>query len=135
MNPFPSDAHLYSWAKVSPGNNESAGKRKSGTTGHGNRWLRGTLVQVAWAATHKKDSYFQAQYRRLAGRRGKKRALIAVAHSLLTDTYHILKTGQSYRELGARHFDTIQRDRVRRYHVKRLQDLGYQVELMEEIAA
>jgi transposase len=67
MNPFPTDAHLCSWAKICPGNNESAGKRKSGATGHGNRWLRSILVQVAWAASHKKGSYFQAQYRRLAG--------------------------------------------------------------------
>lgn len=131
MNPFPTDAHLCSWAKICPGNNESAGKRKSGTTGHGNRWLQATLIQVAWAASHKKNSYFQAQYRRLAGRRGKKRAIVAVAHSVLTDTFHILKHGTTYRELGGNYFDRLQHDRVRRYHVKRLQDLGYQVELSE----
>jgi transposase len=134
MSQFRTDAHLCSWAKVCPGNNESAGKRKSGATGSGNRWLLGTLVQVAWAASHKKGSYFQAQYRRLAGRRGKKRALVAVAHSILTDTYHILKKGVSYRELGADHFDRMQHDRIRQYHVKRLQTLGYKVQL-EETAA
>jgi transposase len=129
MNQFPTDAHLCSWARVCPGNNESAGKRKSGATGQGNRWLETTLVQVAWAASRKKKSYFQAQYRRLAGRRGKKRAIVAVAHSILTDTYHILKEGTSYRELGGDHFDRLQHDRIRRYHVRRLQDLGYPVVL------
>lgn len=135
MVAFPTDAHLCSWAKVCPGNNESAGKRKSGATGHGNRWLETTLVQVAWAASHKKNSYFQAQYRRLAGRRGKKRAIVAVAHSILTDTYHILKKGASYRELGGDYFDRLQRDKIRRYHVKRLQDLGFQVVLGKKKAA
>ena len=131
MNQFPTDAHLCSWAKVCPGNNESAGKRRSGATGHGNRWLESTLVQVAWAASRKKKSYFQAQYRRLSGRRGKKRAIVAVAHSILTDTYHILKEGTSYRELGGDHFDRINHDRIRLYHVRRLKDLGYPVELGE----
>ena len=135
MNPFPTDAHLCSWAKICPGNNESAGKRKSGASGHGNRWLRAILVQVAWAASHKKGSYFQAQYRRLAGRRGKKRAIVAVAHSILTVTYYILKEQRTYKDLGGDHFDRISRDRIRRYHVKRLQDLGYNVELAERPAA
>jgi transposase len=135
MNQFPTDAHLCSWARVCPGNNESAGKRKSGATGQGNRWLETTLVQVAWAASRKKKSYFQAQYRRLAGRRGKKRAIVAVAHSILTDTYHILKEGTSYRDLGGDHFDRLQHDRIRRYHVRRLQDLGYPVLLGERKVA
>jgi transposase len=135
MNQFPTDAHLCSWAKVCPGNNESAGKRRSGTTGHGNRWLESTLVQIAWAASRKKKSYFQAQYRRLSGRRGKKRAIVAVAHSILTDTYHILKEGVSYRELGGDHFDRLHHDRIRRYHVRRLQDLGYMVVLDERKVA
>jgi len=132
MTQFRTDAHLCSWAKICPGNNESAGKRKSGTTGKANRWLRSTLVQVAWAASHKKNSYFQAQYRRLAGRRGKKRAIVAVAHSILTDTYYILKLGTSYKDLGADHFDRLQRDRIRRYHVRRLGDLGYKVSIVDE---
>jgi transposase len=135
MNPFLTDAHLCSWAKICCGNNESAGKRKSGATGHGNRWLRAILVQVAWAASHKKGSYFQAQYRRLAGRRGKKRAIVAVAHSILTVTYYILKEQRTYKDLGGDHFDRISRDRICRYHVKRLQDLGYNVELAERPAA
>lgn len=135
MHVFPTQAHLCSWAKVCPGNNESAGKRKSGSTGHGNRWLRAILVQVAWAASHKKNSYFQAQYRRLAGRRGKKKATVAVAHSILTVTYFILKEQRTYKDLGVDHFDRIARDRIRRYHIKRLESLGYKVELTEKAAA
>jgi transposase len=135
MNQFPTDDHLCSWAKICPGNNESAGKRKSGNTGHGNRWLRAILVQVAWAASHKKNSYFQAQYRRLAGRRGKKKSIVAVAHSILTVTYYILKLGRSYKDLGGDYFDRLSRDKIRRYHVKRLQDLGYKVDITEETAA
>ena len=135
MDPFPTDTHLCSWSRICPGNNESAGKRKSGTTGHGNRWLRSTLVQVAWAATRTKGSYFQGQFRRLAGRRGKKRALVAVAHSILTDSYHILKHGKPYRELGADYFDRLSRDRICRYHVKRLESLGYKIEIQDNHAA
>ena len=135
MNPFPSDSHLCSWAKICPGNNESAGKRKSGATGHGNRWLRAILVQVAWAASHKKNSYFQAQYRRLAGRRGKKKAIVAVAHSILTVTYFVLKFERSYKDLGGDYFDQISRERVRKYHIKRLEGLGFDVKLTEKKAA
>jgi transposase len=135
MNPFPSDSHLCSWAKICPGNNESAGKRKSGATGHGNRWLRAILVQVAWAASHKKNSYFQAQYRRLAGRRGKKKAIVAVAHSILTITYFVLKLERSYKDLGGDYFDRVSRDRVRKYHIKRLESLGFDVQLTEKKAA
>ena len=135
MTHFATAAHLASWAGVAPGNNESAGKRKSGATGHGNRWLRAILVQVAWAASHKKASYFHSQYRRLAGRRGKKKAIVAVAHSILTTTYFILSERRAYKDLGADHFDRISRDRIRRYHTKRLESLGYEVKLTEKKAA
>jgi transposase len=135
MDSFPTHAHLCSWAKICPGINESGGKRRSAVTGHGNPWLKATLTQAAWAATRAKDSYYQAQYRRLAGRRGKKRALVAVAHSILTAVYHILKYETTYRELGADYFDRINHDRVCHYHVKRLQNLGYKVELSHEDAA
>lgn len=127
MEPFPTAAHLASWAGVCPGNNESAGKRKSGRTTHGNRWLRTALVQSAWAATRKKDSYFAAQYRRLAARRGKKRAIFAVAHSLLTVIYHMLKTGSTYKDLGGDYFDKLNSNRLLPHLVKRIKDLGYQV--------
>jgi transposase len=104
MAPVLSDHYLPSWVGVCPGSNESGGKRKSGKTTKGNRWLRTALVQSAWAAPRKKDSYFAARYRRLAARRGKKRAIFAVAHSLLTVIYHILKTGSTYQDLGADYF-------------------------------
>jgi transposase len=135
MKSFSSADHLCSWAKICAGNNESAGKRKSGATGHGNRWLRSILVQVAWAASHKKDSYFQAQYRRLSGRRGKKKAIVAVAHSILIVAYYILKDARTYKDLGIDYFDRISRNRICRYHVKRLQALGYKVDISEEKAA
>ena len=127
MERFPSEDHLSSWAGVSPGNNESAGKKKSGKTTKGSRWLRATLTQAAWAASRKKDSYFRAQYHRLAGRRGKKRALIAVAHSLLVTIYHVLKNNTAYEDLGADYFDKLNAKRLVPYLVKRLEKLGYDV--------
>ncbi len=99
MSRFPTHRHLASWAKVCPGNNESAGKRRSGYAGKGNRWLRSILVECAWSASRKKDSYFKAQYHRLAARRGRKRALLAVGHSLLTLIYHLLREGVLYQDL------------------------------------
>ena len=131
MDIFPSAQHLASWAGVCPGNNESAGKRKSGKTTKGNRWLRSALSQSAWAAARKKDSYFQAQYRRLAGRRGKKRAIVAVAHSLLTIIYHMLKNASDYRELGCHYFDKLNAHRLLPHLLKRIKDMGYQVTLQE----
>jgi transposase len=129
MSAFPSEHHLSSWAGVCPGSNESAGKRKSGKTTKGNRWLRSALVQAAWAATRKKNSYFQAQYRRLAARRGKKRAILAVAHSLLTVIYHMLKNGSTYQELGGDYFDKLNKNRLVPYLVRRFKDLGFRVTL------
>ena len=131
MDVFPSAQHLASWAGVCPGNNESAGKRKSGKTTKGNRWLGSALSQSAWAAARKKDSYFQAQYRRLAGRRGKKRAIVAVAHSLLTIIYHMLKDASEYRELGCHYFDKLNAHRLLPHLLKRIKDMGYQVTLKE----
>src|SRR6516164_878477 len=97
---FPSAGHLASWTGMCPGQRESAGKRQSGRTRKGNQWLRTTLVQVAWAASHTKHTYLSAQYRRLASRRGKKRALVAVGHTILVITYHLLKNHTTYKELG-----------------------------------
>jgi len=96
MSRFPTAHHLASWAGMCPGNNESAGKRKSGRTNPANRWLKSLLVQIAWAASRTKGTYFQAQYHRLARRRGKKRALIAVGHSILIVVHHMLKNGECY---------------------------------------
>ena len=136
MKTFPSAGHLCSWAGVCPGNEQSAGKRKRSRTTKGDVWLRRALSQAAWAAARKKDSYLQAQYRRLAGRRGKKRAVIAVAHTLLEIFYHLLKNPTfEYRDLGGNYFDTLDPQRLCRHLVKRLESLGYQVTLTERPAA
>jgi transposase len=129
MSRFPTDRHLPSWAGMCPGSHESAGKRKSGKTNKGSRWLRATLVQAAWAASHTKNSYFRAQYYRLAGRRGKKRALVAVGHSLLTVIYHVLKAQKPYHDLGPNYFDSLDTKRLARHYVRRLQSLGYAVQV------
>ena len=110
-----------------PGNHQSAGQRHSGHTNHGNRWLRTALAQAAWAASHSKGTYLAAQYRRLAGRRGKKRAIIAVGHSMLVMIYHMLKDQVDYRELGPDYLDQLQPQRLTRYLVKRLESLGHRV--------
>jgi transposase len=129
MRQFPDEQHLSSWAGICPSNDESAGKRKRSRITKGNRWLRRALAEAAWAASRTKDSYLGAQYRRLAGRRGKKRALIAVAHSLLVIFYHMLKEPVEYEDLGADYFDQQNPERLRRYLVKRLEGLGYTVSL------
>jgi transposase len=135
MTQFPTAGHLASWAGLCPGNEESAGKRKSGRTTKGNVWLRRALCQAAWAAARKKDSYFQAQYRRLAGRRGKKRAVVGVAHSLLEVIYHLLKNAQlEYHDLGGNYFDELDPERLCRHLVKRLEKLGYDVDLKRRAA-
>jgi transposase len=134
MGQFPSDAHLASWAGMCPGNEESAGKRKRRKTTKGNRWMRRSLSQAAWAATHTQDTYLAAQYHRLAGRRGKKRALIAVGHTMLVIIYHILKHRVDYQDLGPDYFLRLEPERQKRYLVKRLQQLGYEVQLVEHAA-
>lgn len=132
MDQFPSAAHLASWTGMCSGNRESAGKRQSGRATKGNRWLRATLVQVAWAASHTKDTYLAAQYHRLAGRRGKKRALVALGHTLLVIIYHVLKDESSYRELGPDYFDRVETARQTRSLVRRLEKLGHQVTLQPQ---
>jgi transposase len=129
MSVFPDETHLSSWAGICPGNEESAGKRLRSRTTRKNRWLRRALVEAAWAAGRTKNSYLGAQYRRLAPRRGKKRALLAVGHSLLVILYHMLKYDREYQDLGANYFDRLEPERLRRYLVKRLERLGYQVSL------
>lgn len=130
MTQFPTSGHLSSWGGVSPGNEESAGKRKRSRTTKGNVWLKRALCQAAWAAGRKTGSYFQAQYRRLAGRRGKKRAAMAVGHSLLEVIYHLLKDPNSeYQDLGGDYFDKLDPQRLSRHLVKRLESMGFEVTL------
>lgn len=134
MSRFPSGAHLCSWAAICPGNHQSGGKRQSGRTCKANRWLRAALVQAGWAASHTKDTYLASLYRRLVGRRGKKRALVACAHSLLNSVYHMLKNNQPYRDLGGGHFDQMPQHRLTRNLVKRLEAQGFQVTLVKKVA-
>jgi transposase len=129
MSVFPDEHHLSSWTGLCPGNEESAGKRLRSRTRKGNRWLRRALAEAAWGASHKKDSYLAAQYRRLAARRGKKRALLAVGHSILGIIYHMLKKDVEYKDLGAEYFDRLEPERLKRYLVKRLERLGYRITL------
>ncbi len=129
MEQFPSADHLASWAGMCSGNNESAGKRRSGRITKGNRWLKRILVQAAWAASHTKGTYLAAQYRRLAKRRGVKRALVAVGHTLLGIIYHVLKRGTTYAELGADFLERLEPTRLTRQRVKRLEARGHKVTL------
>jgi transposase len=134
MSRFPTAAHAASWAGLCPGNHESAGNRLSGRTRHGNPALRHALVESARGAVCKRDAYLAAQYRRLVKRRGDKKAIVAVAHSILVIAYHLLRDGQPYRELGGDFFDRLQADRLTRYHTKRLTALGYTVTLTKAAA-
>lgn len=129
MFPFPTAAHLASWARVCPGNHRSAGKRKSGSTGHGNSWLRPILVQAAQAASHTKDTYLAAQYHRLAARRGGKRAIMAMAHTILVTIYYMLTRGAAYSDLGGNYFDERDRQTTLQRAVRRIEALGYTVTL------
>jgi transposase len=126
---FPDAHHAASWVAICPGNHESAGKRKSGKTRKGNRWLRTALVEAAWAAARSKRTYLAALYSRLVGRRGEKRALVAVAHSILVAAYQMLKTNQPYREPGPDYFDRLRPQHSVKRLVERLSRLGYNVAL------
>jgi transposase len=127
MQQFPSAAQLASWAGVCPGNNESGGKRKSGKTRKGSVWLRRALCEAAWAASRTKNTYLSAQYRRIAAKRGQKRASLAVAHTILVIAYHLLKNKACYQELGSDYFDRIRTAGLKRYYLKRLEQLGVSV--------
>jgi transposase len=130
MTVFPTPAHLASWAGVAPGNNITGGKRRSGKTTKGDVWLTDILVQCAWAAARSRDTYLSAQFWRLHGRLGKKRAAIAVGHSMLVIAWHLLTTNSEYQDLGADYFHRRgQTNRYQEHLVKQLQDLGYQVTL------
>ena len=129
MTVFPSAKHLASWAAICPGQYESAGRQPHGTLRKGNRWLRRALVQAALAATRKKGSYAGAQFHRLAKRRGRQRAIIAVAHSLLVAVYYILRDQVAYHDLGADHFDRLSPEQLTKHYVRRLEQLGHTVQL------
>ncbi len=126
---FPSVKHLASWAGMCPGNKESGGKRLSGKTRKGNVWLRQVLIEIAHVASKTKDTYLAAQYRRIAARRGKKRALVALGHTILVMIYHILTRREPYHELGVAYFDQLERQRVEQRLVHRLERMGYTVAL------
>jgi transposase len=127
MGQFASDKHLASWAGMCPGNNESAGKRKSGKTTKGSQYLRTALVQAAWAASRTKETYLSAQYQRLVKRMGKNKALVAVGHSILVMIYHILSRRQNYQEIGGDYFDrrNVEAQKARLIH--KLEALGLRV--------
>jgi len=129
MSRFPSSAHASSWAGLAPGQRESAGKRKATRIRDGNKYLRATLVQAAWAAVRKADTFLAAFFRRLAVRRGKQKAIIAVAHKILVIVYTLLKTGQVYQERGAAALDEQQKERIVHRLERRIAQLGYKVSL------
>jgi transposase len=135
MSQFPSDRALACWSGICPGNYESAGKRLSGKTSKGSRWLHRTLGEAAWAASRTKNTYLSAKYKRLCSRRGKKRAIVAVGHSILTAAYHVLKDRVVYRDLGPDHFDNLNKPRLTRYLVRRLENLGHHVTLAPAVSS
>ncbi len=134
MSRFPTAAHFASWARLCPGNHESAGKRRPTTTGKGATWLRATLQEVAWAAVKTKKSYYRALYHRLKARAGPKKAIVAVQHALLVALWHMLTRWEPHQDLGVDYFDRRHTERRRRHHVRRLEQLGYQVVLVEPAA-
>ena len=129
MSTFPTAGHLLSWAGLCPRLDESAGKRRSTRTRHGAPWLKTTLVQIAWPAARKKHSYFQAQFLRLKTRRGPKKAIVAVAASMLTAVYYMLRDGTEFHDLGDQYFAHHDKARLTNRLLKRLRDLGVEVEV------
>jgi transposase len=136
MGRFPSEGHLASWAAMCPGNDQSAGKRRGGRPAQGSAWLRRALVQAAWAASHTKGTYLQAFYRRLAARRGRRRALLALGHALLGIMYQMLRRGADYADLGGDYFGRRDREGLARRLVHRLERRGLKVsvEPQEQVA-
>jgi transposase len=127
MSRFPTHRHLASWAGVCPGNNESAGKHKSGKTRRGDRWLFRVLLEGGWAVTRTKDTYLNSFYHRLAPRRGKKKAIVALVHCLVVIVYHVLKDQVPYQELGSTYFDQVNVTHIKNHHIRRLESLGFRV--------
>jgi transposase len=127
MKHFPTSAHLCSWAAMCPGQNESAGKRRSGKTRSGNRYLRATLIQAGLAAMRKNRSALQAQYHRIKRHAGHKKAVVAIGHQILEIAFYVMRDGLDYRELGADYFDRRHAERAARRHVRQLETLGFRV--------
>lgn len=129
MDQFPTDDQLISWGALCPGKDKSGGKQRSSKTPKGNKWLKRALTEAAWAASHEKNSYLAALYKRLSPRRGKKRAIIAVARTILQAAWHILKEDVDYHERGGDYFDHLNEEKSKGYLIKRLEKLGFEVEL------
>lgn len=129
MSRFPTAGHLCSWAGVCPGNNESAGKRRSGKTRKGNKTLKSILTQCAQAAVKRKDTFYYAQYQRISMRRGKKRAILAVAHSILIAIYYIIKEDKEYENLGADFYNKFNKEKKANSYMKKIKELGYDVQI------
>lgn len=132
MSTFPTAAHLCSWAGMCPGNNESAGKKKSGRTNHGDKHVKAALVEASWAASRTKGTFFMERFNRLVVRKGSKKALVAVGHSLLTCIHHVLFTGERYKELGDRYVPERMERKRRDYLKAELKKLGYDVSLTKK---
>ena len=132
MEDFRSDRHLAAWAGLCPGNNESAGKVRSSRVRKGNIYLKTTMTQIAWAASRTKNTYFSTKYRALASRKGKKRAIVAIGRKILVTCYHMLKEKKEFEDLGPKFLDSLEADRKVKYHQKRLEELGYHVEVKEK---
>ena len=135
MSRFPTDAHISSWAGLCPGNNESAKKRRSGRSRKGNAMLRTTLITCAHAAVRNKNSFFYAEFQRVSGHRGSKRAYVAVAHSMLKAIYHILKDGVVFKDLGADYYNQFNKERKINSYLKKLRSLGWQPDAMNYLPA
>jgi transposase len=134
MKPFPTAEHLASWASICPGNRESGGKRKSGRTRQGNPWLKAALAEAGWAASHTKKTYLSARYHRIARRRGRKRAILAVGHTILKLSYHLLSNpDKTYKELGPLYYEESDKERLVRNLTHRLSTLGYKVQLQANL--
>ncbi len=129
MSRFPTAAHISSWTGICPGNNESAGKRRNGRTRKGNKILKSTLVECAQSVIRKKDSFLYAQYQRISMRKGKKRAIVAVAHTMLIAIYHMINENKEYQDLGADFYNKFNKEKKANAYIKKIKELGYDVQL------
>ena len=133
MSRFPTAAHISSWTGICPGNNESAGKRRNGRTRKGNKILKSTLVECAQSAIRKKDSFLYAQYQRISMRKGKKRAIVAVAHTMLIAIYHMINENKEYKDLGSDFYNKFNKEKKANAYIKKLKELGYNVQLDAQV--